>query len=59
MEWGELVKVYGPLALGWVGFIYVGKFVLDRYDKDIEAKVKLATALESLAKVIDGNSQRG
>lgn len=48
MEWGELVTKYGPLALGWVGFAYVGKFVLDRYQADIDAKVKLALALEAL-----------
>lgn len=57
MEISELLKVYGPLAIGWVGFAYVGKFILDRYDKDIEAKLALATALQALTKAIEA-SQR-
>jgi len=49
----EFVKVYGPLALGWVVAAYLGNFILKRYDADIDAKTKLALALESLGKIID------
>lgn len=51
---GELMKVYGPLALGWVVAVYLLRFVLDRYQADIDARVKLATALDALTKVIEG-----
>lgn len=53
MEILPLVQVYGPLGLGWVIAGYLLKFVLDRYNADIEAKVKLATSLDGLAKIIE------
>lgn len=53
MEFMELIKVYGPLALGWVVALWLIKFVLDRYQSDIEGRVKLATALDGLTKVIE------
>jgi len=49
MELAELLKVYGPLGLGWIAFGYVGRFVLSRYDADIKAKTDLAIALQKLA----------
>lgn len=51
---GDLLKIYGPLALGWLVAAYLLKFVLDRYQADIDSRVKLATALDSLTKVIEG-----
>ena len=51
-SWLELVKLWGPLSLGWCAAAYLGKFIMDRYDKDIDAKVKLSTALDSLTSVI-------
>lgn len=51
---GAFVKVYGPLALGWAVALYLLKFILDRYNADIEARIKLATALDALTKVIEG-----
>jgi hypothetical protein len=54
IAWGDVVRVYGPLALGWVVAAYLLKFVLDRYQADIDARSKLASALESLTKVIEG-----
>ena len=54
----DLLKLYGPLALGWVVAAYLGKFVLDRYQADIEARVKFAVALEGLTKIIDGIVKR-
>ena len=53
MDMLDLVKVYGPLSLGWVAALYMLKFVLDRYQTDIEARVKLATALDGLTKLIE------
>ena len=53
MEMIDIVKVYGPLGLGWVAALYMLKFVLDRYQTDIEARVKLATALDGLTKLIE------
>ena len=49
----DFIKIWGPLGMGWVVAAYLLKFVLDRYNADIEARVKLATALDSLSKVID------
>lgn len=48
-----MLTTYGPLALGWIIAFYLGKFVLDRYNADIESRVKLATAVEALAKSIE------
>ena len=53
MEWTDFLKVYGPLAIGWILAGYLGKFVLDRYQADIDSRVKLATALDGLTKIID------
>ena len=49
----DIVKIYGPLSLGWVVAAYLLKFILDRYKDDIEARVNLATALDALSKVIE------
>jgi len=57
MELMELVKVYGPLSLGWVGFAYMGKFILDRYDKDLESRVQLSNALNALTKAIESSQK--
>lgn len=58
MEFVDLVKVYGPLALGWVIAAYLLKFILDRYQTDIDARVKLATALDGLQRVIEDLGRR-
>lgn len=52
MEVMDVMKIYGPLGLGWVVAFYLLKFVLDRYNADIDARIKLATALDSLTKII-------
>ncbi len=59
MDWLELVKLWGPLSLGWVAAAYMGKFIMDRYDKDIDAKVKLATALDNLSDIIERKNGGG
>lgn len=53
MEILDIVKVYGPLGLGWVIAAYLLKFILDRYNADLEGRAKLATALDGLTRVID------
>lgn len=53
LPWGDIIKIYGPLALGWVAALYLLKFILDRYNADIEGRIKLATALDALTKVIE------
>lgn len=53
VAWGDIVKIYGPLALGWVVAAYLLKFVLDRYQSDIDGRAKLASALDGLTRVID------
>ena len=51
--WADFLKIYGPLAVGWVVAAYLMKFILDRYAADIDARVKLATALDNLAKLVE------
>ena len=48
IELTDLLKVYGPLSLGWVFFGVMLKVFLDRNKEDIDARVKLAIALETL-----------
>lgn len=52
METSDILKIYGPMALGWIAAAYLGRFVLTRYDRDIEAKSALASALEKLTDTI-------
>ena len=58
MEFMDLIKLYGPLALGWVVALWLIKFILDRYQADIEGRVKLATALDGLTRVIERVEQK-
>ena len=53
------LTTYGPLALGWLVAAYLLKFVLDRYQADIEARVSLATSMDGLAKIIATLVNRG
>ena len=52
MEFTEILKLYGPLALGWIVAAYLGKFILDRYDVDIKSRTDLAVALAALAAAV-------
>ncbi len=53
MEWVEVLKLYGPQAIPWLALAYFGKWHLDRVDRDLDALVKLAIALNGLTKVIE------
>lgn len=53
MEWAEILKLYGPQAIPWMALAYFGKWHLDRIDRDLESRVKMATALEALTKMIE------
>ena len=53
MDLMDLVKIGGPLGIGWIVAGYLIKFILDKYSADIDAKVKIATALEGLTKIIE------
>lgn len=50
--WVELAKVWGPLSIGWLVAGYLIKFIMDRYDKDIESRSHLASALDALTNVV-------
>ena len=54
MEWSDIITKWGPLGIGWAVAGYLIKFVLDRYQQDIESRSKLASALEALTKAVDG-----
>ncbi len=56
---GAMLKEYGPWVLGWIGFIFTGRFILMRYDRDIESRVSLAVALESLTQAIKESIRKG
>lgn len=49
---GDFIKIYGPLGLGWVLSAYLIWFIINRYDKHIEATISLAKALEGLSQLI-------
>ena len=58
MDFVDFIKVYGPMGLGWLLSVYLIKFILDRYASDIDARVRLAAALEGLTKAIsNGNHE--
>ena len=52
MDWTEVLRLYGPQAIPWIALAYFGKWHLDRLDRDLEGRVKMATALEGLTAVI-------
>lgn len=52
MEIAEILKLYGPLGIGWGVAGYLIKFIMDRYDRDIESRSRLAAALEALTTAI-------
>ena len=52
MEWTEILKLYGPQAIPWIALAYFGRWHLERVDRDLDARVKLAIAMESLTTVI-------
>ena len=49
----ELLKLWGPLSIGWLVAGYLIKFIMDRYDRDITAKSDLAKALDKLASAVE------
>ena len=52
MELTDILKLYGPLAIGWIVSAYLAKFILDRYDADIKSRTDLAVAMQQLAEAI-------
>lgn len=52
VEFTDILKIYGPMAIGWVVAGYLIKFIMDRYEKDIDSRAKLASALEGLEQAI-------
>lgn len=51
--WFDLLKIWGPLALGWpIAYILI-RFIMDHYKADIESRVKLATALDALTRSVE------
>ncbi len=53
----DVIKLYGPLAIGWLVAGYLIKFIMDRYDRDIESRSKLASALEQLSNAVKDASK--
>ncbi len=53
MEWAEILKLYGPQAVPWIALAYFAKWHLDRLDRDLDARIKMASALEALTRMIE------
>lgn len=53
MEWAEILKLYGPQAIPWIALAYFSKWHLDRLDRDLDARIKMASALEALTRMIE------
>lgn len=58
--WVDLLKIWGPLALGWPIAYMLGRelltFVKEQREQskvDIESRVKLATALDALTRIVE------
>ena len=49
---GDIVKVYGPLGIGWVVAAYLIFKDQGRQDKKIESDIRLAVAFEGLRDII-------
>jgi|TARA_S200002703_G_scaffold15841_2_gene13486 hypothetical protein len=59
MDWAEFVKLYGPLAIGWVVAFFLWqelKTHIARYheekERDIEVKANMLNALQNLTDII-------
>lgn len=57
MDFTDILKIYGPMAIGWIVAGYLIKFIMDRYDKDIDSRAKLASALEQLSNAVKDSSK--
>lgn len=53
----DFFKLYGPLAIGWVGFVYMLVWTLRRYDAEIERRIKDVTVMEKLADVVEAREE--
>lgn len=58
--WLDLLKIWGPLALGWPIAYMIGRELLtlmkeqrETYKADIESRVKLANSLDGLRQTIE------
>lgn len=49
---GDIVKVYGPLGIGWALAAYLIWDDRRRQDKRIEADMKIATTLEGFSQLL-------
>lgn len=53
-EWAlDILKVYGPQSIPWLALAYLGKWHLDRSDRDIQARIDMATAVKGLTTAFD------
>ena len=57
MDFADLIKVSGPLAIGWVVAAYLMRWILARYDTDTNSRTDLAVALQKLAQAIEGSKK--
>ena len=56
MDLLDFMKVYGPLGMGWILAGYLLKVLLGERQADIESRVKLAVALETLTNLVKANA---
>lgn len=51
--WFDLLKIWGPLALGWPVAIMLIRYIMQQNKEFIAANVQLATSLNSLTKAVE------
>ncbi len=52
MEWLEIAKAYGPQGIPWIALGYLGKWVLDRAERDMESRFTMALAIQAVTEII-------
>ena len=57
--WLDFLTKFGVGAVFLPIALYLGNFIMTRYDKDIQSRTDLAVALNQLAKIIEEHSRAG
>lgn len=52
MEWLEILKIFGPQAVPWIALYLIVKWLMERADKDLEGRIRMAVALENLTTLV-------
>lgn len=56
MDWTTLAIQYGVGTPGYIGLYYVGRWLMARYDKDLDSRIENTAALRALTEIIRNGS---